>query len=76
MTGVFGGAVTMEDITSLVEAINAAYFPGGQDTKDMLLGLIPMMNNDIDLDGDGTTDGVSIGMIFDSIPGIMAPYYY
>jgi hypothetical protein len=76
MTGVFGGAVTKEDITSLVEAINAAYFPGGQDTKDMLLGLIPMMNNDIDLDGDGTTDGVSIGMIFDSIPGIMAPYYY
>ena len=76
MTGVFGGAVTKEDITDLVNAIAAEYFPGGQDMKDMILGMVPLMNNDIDLDGDGTTDGVSIGMVFDSIPGIMAPYYY
>ena len=76
MSGVFGGAVTKEDMTDMLEAIAAQYFPGGQATKDMLLGLIPLMNNDIDLDGDGTTDGVSIGLIFDSIPGILAPYYY
>ncbi len=76
MTGVFGGAVTKDDITEMIEAIGSQYFPGGQDTKDMLLGLIPMMNNDIDLNGDGTTDGVSIGLIYDSIPGIMQDFYY
>jgi len=76
MTGVFGGAVTKDDISEMLEAIDAQYYPGGQDTKDVILGMIPLMNNDIDLDGDGTTDGVSIGMVFDSIPGIMAPYYY
>jgi len=75
MVGVVGGAATNENISALVEAIDPEYIPGGQATKDMLLGLIPLMNSDIDLDGDGTTDGVSIGMIFDTIPGILAPYY-
>jgi len=74
MDGIFGGAVTPQHILEMLEAIDAQYFPGGQETKEMLLGLVPLMNPDIDLDGDGTGDAISIGLVFSSIPGILEDY--
>ena len=62
MTGVIGGAVPEQAFYDALEAIPADQFPID---KNLILGMLGMfLNADIDLDGDGTADGVSVGLTF------------
>jgi len=72
VNGVFGGAVTKENIIELIEAIPEQYLPIPVET---IVGLVDNIPQDIDLDGDGTMDGSSIAFVFESLPGILEPYY-
>ena len=72
LSGVLAGAVTPEDLTKMVDAIPSQYFPGGD--KESILGLIGVMPRDIDVNGDGTKDAFSLGMVFETNLGILLPY--
>lgn len=72
MTGVLGGAVTPEDLATLVNAIPDEAFPGGD--KQAILGLIDFMPRDIDVNGDGTKDAFSLGLVFETNLGVLEPY--
>ncbi len=73
-TGVIGGAVTPENLSGVVEAIPAEFFPGG--SKDAVLGLIAMVPMDIDVNGDGEYDSLSLSFVVGSIKADIVPYYY
>jgi hypothetical protein len=73
MKGVLGGAVTHEHLKGMIEAIPDEYIPMDKDFLLTMVGNIPL---DIDLDGDGDGDGISIALVFEAIPGKLAPYYY
>ncbi len=73
MKGVLGGAVTHEHLKSMIEAVPDEYIPVD---KALILTMVDNIPLDIDLDGDGDGDGISIALVFEAIPGKLAPYYY
>lgn len=74
VTGVLGGAVTPDNLTAIIDAIPAAYFPGG--SKDLVLSLVAALVPDIDINGDGTPDALSINFVIDTIPGSIEAFQY
>ena len=72
LKGVLGGAVTQEDLEELVKAVPEGYITPEQ--KEGLIGLFGLLPKDIDLDGDGTGDGCSIALVFETIPAVLEPY--
>lgn len=72
VNGVLGGAVTPADLSGLISAIPAQYFPGG--SKQMVLSLLAGLPPDIDLNGDGTADALSINFVIDTIPGVIEAF--
>jgi hypothetical protein len=71
LKGVMGGAITNENLVELIEAIPDEYIPFDKET---IIGLIEMVPNDIDLNGDGSKDAASIALVFETIPGLLADY--
>ena len=72
LSGVLAGAVTPEDLATLVNAIPDEFFPGGD--KQSMLNLLGIMPRDIDVDGDGVKDAFSLGLVFETNLGILQPY--
>ena len=72
LKGVMGGAITKENLVDLIMAIPDQYLPL---EKEAIVGLVENIPQDIDLDGDGSMDGSSIALVFETIPGILEPYY-
>ena len=71
MTGVLGGAIAKEAIMAAIDAVDPSSFPAGL-TKDSIKGLLGfLLANDIDTNGDGTKDAVSIGLVFDANAGFI-----
>ena len=71
MTGVLGGAIAKEAIMAAIDAVDPSSFPAGL-TKDSIKGLLGfLLANDIDTNGDGTKDAVSIGLVFNANAGFI-----
>jgi len=73
LKGVMGGAITQQNLVALIMAIPEQYMPI---PKEDIIGLVEAMPQDIDLNGDGTMDASSIALVFETIPAVLAPYYY
>jgi len=66
MVGVIGGAIPEQAFYDAIDAIPEGELPID---KGMLLGMLGMfLNSDIDLDGDGVDDAVSVGITFTTGP--------
>lgn len=72
LKGVFGGAITKENLIALIEAIPEEYMPVD---PEMIVAMVEAIPQDIDLNGDGVKDASSIALVFETIPGILEPYY-
>jgi len=66
MVGVIGGAIPEQAFYDAVDAIPPGQLPVDKDLLLSLLGLF--LNADIDLDGDGQDDAVSVGITFTTGP--------
>ncbi|MBM4355071.1 MAG: hypothetical protein FJ109_15020 [Deltaproteobacteria bacterium] len=73
LKGVFGGAVTHEQLKEMIKAIPEEYIPVD---VNLILTMVDNIPLDIDLDGDGDGDGMSIALVFEALPAKLAPYYY
>ncbi len=73
LKGALGGAVTKTNLKELVVAIPDEYMPV---PKEAVLDLIdaPQIKPDIDLNGDGEADALSVGLAFETLPGVVVPY--
>jgi hypothetical protein len=71
LSGVFGGAVTKQHLTDMIQAIPQEYIPVD---LDLLLTMVDLMPEDIDLNGDGAKDAISLALVFETIPGILEQY--
>jgi hypothetical protein len=69
MTGVLGGAVKKSDLEAAIAALPDDTFepPLSKDTVLSFLGLL--VQNDIDIDGDGVPEAASIGLPFSTVSG-------
>jgi len=72
LKGVFGGAITKENLIALIEAIPEEYMPVD---PELVVAMVEAIPQDIDLNGDGLKDASSIALVFETIPGILEPYY-
>jgi hypothetical protein len=72
LKGVIGGAITKENLIDLIMAIPEDYLPV---PPELIVTFVENIPQDIDLDGDGTTDASSIALVFDAIPATLLPYY-
>ena len=72
LKGVIGGAITKENLIALIMAIPEEYLPV---PPELIVTFVENIPQDIDLDGDGTTDASSIALVFDAIPATLLPYY-
>lgn len=72
LSGVVGGAITKENLIALIMAVPEEYLPV---PPDLIVSFVENIPQDIDLNGDGTTDASSIALVFDAIPAILLPYY-
>lgn len=69
--GVLGGAVTAANLETMITAIPDEYIPVD---KSLLISLVSMLPPDIDWDHNGEMDGLSVALVFETIPGILEPY--
>jgi hypothetical protein len=70
--GLIGGAVPKAAIVGAIEAAPDEVFPV---PKDLVLSLMDGLENDIDTTGDGTLDGLSIGIKVSAIDGVITGTY-
>ncbi|MCA9516598.1 MAG: hypothetical protein KC635_16770, partial [Myxococcales bacterium] len=70
MNAVFGGAVPKAQLIAAIEGLSSSSLPIDRDTALALLDAV--VQNDIDLDGDGIKESASLGMRVNSIPAIIA----
>jgi hypothetical protein len=69
MKGVIAGAVSKAELKAAISALPPEQFPAGF-SKETILGFVDVLvQNDIDVDGDGTKESASIGIPFEAIPG-------
>jgi hypothetical protein len=72
MEGLFGGAVPEAALTETILAIPDGYFT--MDKQQVLNLLDTAVDQDIDLDGDGVMDALSIGFRFSTVPTTVMTY--
>ncbi len=70
MTGIFAGAVPMDSLIDTIMNVDPKYFDPltNQQVADLITQLV---DPDIDLDGDGQPDAVSVGIRVTTIPGVI-----
>ena len=69
--GVIGGAVKETDLIAAIEALPEGSFPGGL-SADVILSLLDsLLEQDIDINGDGVKEASSAGLKFIGIPGTL-----
>lgn len=69
LAGVIAGAVPKQQLIDTVIEFPENVLPL---PTDLVVGFLEGLDNDIDADGDGVDDSVSIGITFTSIPGTLA----
>ena len=67
--GFIGGATPKQQLMDTIEAVDPDYFPVD---KSLVIELLDeLIDNDIDLDGDGFKDAASVGLRFKTIPATL-----
>jgi hypothetical protein len=75
MEGLIGGAVPKTELLAAIETIPDKEFEAAGYSKSFIVSTADsIIEDDIDSDGDGTSDGASIGIRFRTIPGKLAGF--
>lgn len=69
--GLLAGAVLKEAFVGALDAIPAEEYEASGLDKDIIIGAADFLSNDIDTDDDGELDAVSVGLKFETIPGLV-----
>jgi len=71
LQGLIGGAVKETDLIAAIEALPEGSFPGGL-SADVILSLLgSLLEQDVDINGDGVKEASSAGLKFIGIPGTL-----
>jgi len=71
-TGIFGGAVPKSDLEAAIDAVPEEDLPL---PKAAIIGFLGLLDNDIDSNGDGTKDALSLGLKVSGIDGVITGTY-